>query len=249
MSDFFPCTLQLGWAGHAARFDLRVPKRRLRLSELVLTAEHVTHVVVEQAVKGEAAEGRALSCRAGCGACCRQLVPVSGPEAFRLAEHIVSLPESERDRWIERFEHAERRLAESDLLPRLQALMAHGPAHSDLSALARDYFALGLPCPLLVDESCGLHPARPLSCRDFNVTTPAEWCAEPRAHPVRKVPTPPLLSAPLARTMARLTKTEPALIPLALALGWVEAHAELGYATWPGERLLRTLVREIERAP
>ena len=244
MSDSFQCKLRMAWNDERASFELRVPKRRLRLSELVPAVAQVTDAVVEQAVARDATQGHVLSCRAGCGACCRQLVPVSGPEAFRLAEHIVELPAAERDLWIDRFEQAERALAASGLLPRLQALMAEGPGAADLGALARDYFALGLPCPLLVDESCALHPVRPLSCRDYNVTTPAEWCANPPAHHIRKVATPPLLSAPLARTMARLGKTELALIPLGLALGWVEAHAELGYATWPGERMLRTLVRE-----
>ena len=246
MSDFFQCTLRMAWNDRVASFELRVPKRRLRLSEIVPAAAHVTDAVVEQAVARDAEQGHTLSCRAGCGACCRQLVPVSGPEAFRLAEHIVELPAEERERWIGRFEQAERTLAESGLLPRLQALMARGPVGTDLSALARDYFALGLPCPLLVDESCALHPVRPLSCRDYNVTTPAAWCANPPEHRIRKVATPPLLSAPLARTMTRLGKTEFALIPLGLALQWVEAHAALAYATWPGERLLRTLVRETE---
>jgi Fe-S-cluster containining protein len=247
MNDFFPYTLRLSWAGRAARFQLRVPRRPLRLGELATLLQNVTDEVVAQAIAREDAEGRTLSCRAGCGACCRQLVPVSGPEALRLADHIVELPAPERERWITRFEEVERALAASALWPALETLMTEGPGERDLTSLARDYFALGLPCPLLVAESCALHPVRPLSCRDYNVTSPAEWCADPPSHHPRKVPTPPLLSAPLAQMLARLTKSKPALIPLGLALYWVERHAELGFTTWPGERLLRALVREIRR--
>jgi Fe-S-cluster containining protein len=126
--------------------------------------------------------------------------------------------------------------------------MERGPAGADLSVLARDYFALALPCPLLAEERCGLHDVRPLSCRDFNVTTPAEWCAEPTSHPVHKIATPPLLAVPLARLTAKLTRAKTALIPLGLAMQWVDSHAALGFAKWPGDRLLRALVREIRQS-
>lgn len=41
----------------------------------------------------------------------------------------------------------------------------------------RAYFALGIPCPFLVDDSCGIHPARPLACREYVVASDPTHCA------------------------------------------------------------------------
>ncbi|MCC6539421.1 MAG: YkgJ family cysteine cluster protein, partial [Bryobacterales bacterium] len=50
------------------------------------------------------------------------------------------------------------------------------------------FFALGIACPFLENESCSIHPDRPLICREHLVNTPAEWCAEPDRHPIRALP-------------------------------------------------------------
>ena len=43
-----------------------------------------------------AARGEAISCKAGCGACCRQLVPVSETEAHHLRDVVEAMPEPRR---------------------------------------------------------------------------------------------------------------------------------------------------------
>ena len=44
--------------------------------------------------------------------------------------------------------------------------------------LALSYFRLGIPCPFLEEESCSIHPDRPLSCREYLVTSAPIHCAE-----------------------------------------------------------------------
>ena len=44
------------------------------------------------------AEGRTVSCRAGCGACCRQLVPIAEAEARRIRDLVEAMPEPRRSR-------------------------------------------------------------------------------------------------------------------------------------------------------
>jgi Fe-S-cluster containining protein len=43
-----------------------------------------------------------------------------------------------------------------------------GPLRERLRVRLADYVA-GDPCPFLVDEACGVHPMRPMACRQFNV--------------------------------------------------------------------------------
>ncbi|HVY45497.1 MAG TPA: hypothetical protein VHB21_06435, partial [Minicystis sp.] len=61
----------------------------------------------------------------------------------------------------------------------------------------------------------------------------------------RKVPTPPILTEPLARVTARLTGGAAELIPLPIAFTWVEAHEELWRRTWPGTRLFEAFLDAI----
>ncbi len=48
------------------------------------------------------------------------------------------------------------------------------------SRSARRYFHLGIACPFLEDESCSIHADRPISCREYLVTSPAVNCADPK---------------------------------------------------------------------
>jgi Fe-S-cluster containining protein len=56
--------------------------------------------------------------------------------------------------------------------------------------LSTAYFAMGVPCPFLEDESCSIHPERPLVCREYLVTSPASLCAGPSQEGVTPVAVP-----------------------------------------------------------
>jgi Fe-S-cluster containining protein len=239
--------LRVPTATGKATVEARVPRGPMRLAELVPLAQRFTDVAVEQAIKLETQEGRPLSCAKGCAACCRQIVPISAPEAFRLADAIIALPEPRRDAVLARFDAAESELLARGMLARLDALIeSDGGEGQSLGALAADYFALQMACPILEEGGeCGVRGDRPLSCRDYNVSSPAAWCASPGLYTIRKIPTPPLLSQPLARVAARLTGAAVQLIPLAAAMRWVDQNAELGMQTWPGTELFTAWLAEL----
>jgi hypothetical protein len=81
------------------------------------------------------------------------------------------------------------------------------------------YFTLRVPCPFLEEESCSIHPERPLVCREYLVTSPAELCAGPQQEGVTPLPVPKL--SPVAR---RLQGDADAWFPLALLLAWRRRH-------------------------
>src|SRR5260370_9472019 len=81
--------------------------------------------------------------------------------------------------------------------------------------LAVTYFALGIPCPFLEDESCSIHPERPLVCREYLVTSPAELCSGERQEGVTPVAVPKVSMA--ARG---LQDEKDGWFPLALLMAW-----------------------------
>jgi len=158
------------------------------------------------ATVGAAESGKAISCRKGCGACCRQLVPISRTEGEALLALVEAMPKERRKAVRSRFAAAEAAIAEAGLAER--------GTRSDRE-MSVAYFALGVPCPFLEDESCSIHPDRPLVCREYLVTSPAELCAGPQQEGVTPVPVPKLSLA--AR---RLQDESDAWFPLALLMAW-----------------------------
>jgi Fe-S-cluster containining protein len=237
--------IQLQTATGPLRGRVQVDPGPMRLAELIPIACELTDRLVNQALLKEEREGRHVSCRPACGACCRQMVPLSPPEAFYLVDLVASVAPQRRVVLEGRFEaivtELERRAMIGPLLE---------PAYTDEPALAiaQQYFRLQHPCPFLEEESCVIHPVRPVGCRDYNVTSPSDWCSDPYTKPIQRVPMPLPLSAPLARLTADLTGARARLIPLALALRWAAEHNELGSRTWPGLDLFRGFVDQMAGA-
>jgi Fe-S-cluster containining protein len=188
---------------------ITVPERAIEAAEIVPVLQGLVNAVVDAS-----ASGKAVSCRKGCGACCRQLVPLSRTEGERLLQVVDALPPARRATVKERFAAAEARIAQAGLTDRA------GRSDRELSAA---YFALGLPCPFLEDESCSIHPDRPLVCREYLVTSPAELCAEPAQEGVTPVPVPKISLA--AR---KLQDDSDEWFPLALLMAWARRRPLTG---------------------
>ena len=158
------------------------------------------------ATVGAAEKGKDISCRKGCGACCRQLVPISRTEGEALQALIEAMPAERRKAVRARFAAAEAAISAAGLTDQ------GGRSDREISVA---YFGLGVPCPFLEDESCSIHPDRPLVCREYLVTSPAELCAGPAQDGVAPVPVPKLSLA--AR---RLQDESETWFPLALLMAW-----------------------------
>ncbi|WP_419785009.1 YkgJ family cysteine cluster protein [Pseudodesulfovibrio sp.] len=121
---------------------------------------------------------KSVTCGPGCSVCCNQLVPVSRWEALHLASLVGSLPASIKKRVIHRFNTGMERLSESGLLSQLtEGFERHTCDNRAMGGLKRAYWELRIPCPFLEDNSCSIHPARPLACRQFSVTSAPSRCA------------------------------------------------------------------------
>lgn len=146
----------------------------------------ISDELTTRGIAREAAAGRAVSCRAGCGACCRQVVPLAAVEARAIAALVAAMPDARRAEVTTRFDNARATLAAAGVTTRAAEIAAMDRPARD--AYGRAYFRLGLACPFLEDENCSIHPDRPLACREYLVTSPASACADPADASIRPVP-------------------------------------------------------------
>lgn len=126
------------------------------------------------------------SCRAGCAACCRQLVPLADAEARNLRRMIQNFPEPRRSAVEARFEQAKAQLQTTGLLDLLKDTAAIPP--DGLEDLGRLYLSAWIDCPFLENERCTIYQRRPMACRQHAVSTPPQECARPDGRVKRIAP-------------------------------------------------------------
>jgi Fe-S-cluster containining protein len=231
--------------GEPVTADVPRPAGRVRLDEVLPLIRELDDAVIDQATRREEAAGRTVSCRKGCSTCCRaQPVPVTPAEALALLRLVEALPEPRRTAVRERFAANVRRLAEAGLR---DVYLHRDPAltPADAVAVSRRYFALGLVCPFLEDDACGIYRDRPFVCRQYLVTSPAELCANPFDNPVKPVPIPWAPATAALKTAEGLLGRPQYTVPLALALEYAAAHRDELERTFPAADLFRRAVQDL----
>ena len=223
---------------------LGVPDKPMRLAELAWNVMSFDERLIAMAVKNDLADGtRSISCTKGCGACCRQLVPLSPPEAWMIADVVRSMPKERRATVIDRFAAVHAALNDNPL----GATEMRDAALDAMNETALRFFELGVPCPFLEDESCSIHPQRPSVCREYLVTSPASDCVQLRTNKSRRIPTAMRVSEALAYLTAKLLGSDTMeIVPLHMALHWAEEHAEDDKRTWPAPELMRRFFEEAQ---
>jgi Fe-S-cluster containining protein len=247
-------TLRIG--RERARLQLQIPKSPLSLPDFLPIVAALTDLTVAVAGREAQDAGRPVRCGPCCGACCRQLVPISPPEALRLRATVAKLDPEHRSRVLDRFEVIKKRMADAGLATRVRTVFqAPGGDRPDRRAVGLAYFALGLACPFLEEESCSIHPDRPLACREYLVSSDPIGCTgTAAAEPVSIVEVPRRLSALFALLSHRLladsfgpTRTWLALVE-ALDDDAFDAGA-VGGLLLPGPELFDLLLQRLAEPP
>ena len=83
-------------AGRPVHLRLTVPTAPAPVGDLLPLYHGLANLVVGIAEEQVTANGEHISCRAGCGACCRQIVPISESEAHAVKKLVDNLPEQRR---------------------------------------------------------------------------------------------------------------------------------------------------------
>jgi Fe-S-cluster containining protein len=223
---------------------MRVPDEPIRPMDLLPVLHEFNDALIDAAVESQ---GSRVSCRAGCGACCRQMVPISETEARYLAALIAAMPEERRQRVLARFARVLEALGTSGLLERLRAEPA--PDVAARHRLGIEYFGTRTACPFLEDESCSIHSHRPASCREYLVTSPAENCSTPRADNIAMVELPAKVSNVLYRFGDGRGEHSARWMALPLLLEWVAEHGEDAQPAIPGPALFANFMNKLVKKP
>ena len=212
-------------------------------AEMLPLARALSDAVVAETFKVVARSGETVSCRAGCGACCRHMVAISEVEARRISEMIDTMPEPRRTAIRTRFAEARERLEQSNLLDRLQN--PDTVTDEEYGPLALEYFSQRIPCPFLENESCSIYDERPITCREYLVMSPSENCARPEENNVRRVQMPLRVFNAVARwTNSPGTNFKERWVPLILAPEWA-ATTPPERANKSGVQLLKDLLHHL----
>jgi Fe-S-cluster containining protein len=239
--------VELRVLGERVAAEVPRPGAHARLDEVLPLLRALDDGAIGVAVRRSEQEGRPISCRKGCSTCCRaQPVPVTPAEAHALLQLVEALPEPRRSEVRGRFADRVARLRAAGLVePFLKRDADLTPAEA--RTVAERYFRLGLVCPFLEDDACGIYGDRPFVCRQYLVTSPAELCADPFHNPVRPLPVPLAAAGAVLDVASGLLGEPQHTVPLVLALDYAEALRARLERTFPAEELFRRAVEALCR--
>jgi len=225
-----------------------VPAGQTNLTQILPVLQSLDDSIIAGVVAQVSQTGRTVSCKAGRGACCRQIVPLSIFEAEALSAWIRALPEARRQELAGRFHQALLKLAAAGLIDRM--VNEDWLADTESSRqLALNYLYQRVPCPFLEEESCSIHPIRPLICREFLVTSPPEHCVDPANLQTVPVSLPLHLSRVLNRIGAEVEGDSRGWIPLLFLFAWMKSGARPGEAVAAtGPQVLYEFLKRINQA-
>lgn len=250
-NDWATINARLSIKGRPLEMQMNVPAKPVKLTRMLPLFHALTNSFVNLGVQTVESQGEKISCRKGCGACCRQPVPIANVEALQIAELVENLPEPRRGEVTRRFAEGAARLHEIDWFERVGNCPPDAP--QELQKLVDEYFRQGVACPFLVDESCSIHSERPLACREYLVTSPAENCSAPTPENVRGIPALFKSSAILAAMSSSESAKTFLAVPLIFALEWARDNAspadEKTGEQWMADFFRRATKSEIPASP
>ena len=222
--DMLRASAELLIGGNKLKLKLVVPVDDVPPESLLPTLHELSNHIVDGVEKKVHKQGAKITCKKGCGACCRQHVPISPAEARLMAAIVNNMPEPGRSELMERFEQAVERLRASGVMD--HAMNYHRLSEQATGAMVKAYFKLQIACPFLVDESCSIHPFRPLICREYLVISPASHCAKLEEEHIKRLKLPVSVADTFSSMDGVHKKGENKYIPLIMALEWTEKHPD-----------------------
>jgi len=210
--------------GQSYRVTFSVPAEPVALSEMLPLYHGLAEMMISASVQDAQSQGRAVSCRQGCAACCRQLIPVTQTEARRIAGLVDAMEEPRRSEILVRFRAALEKAERAGLVGRMERIA--GADEPTLRALAIDFQSANIDCPFLENERCSFYGERPLRCREYLVTSAPEHCFAFRLEALE-----PIRPAVSVARLLNIVETgdaaaPPSMLALLFAPDWAREHPE-----------------------
>jgi Fe-S-cluster containining protein len=213
-----------------------------RLADLVPFARAVATRVALSVLRQLGQRDVDVPCSKGCAACCRYLIPLAPPEAFRLVEELQQLPPERRAGLVAAFAAAERTL-HSVAPPALQDDLDGMPHAAEMARIGQWHDALALDCPLLEDELCSCYDWRPASCRGYVINSAADYCRPPLTFLGTRVCMPVSVTQALCKLTARLEDRPAQAVLLPVAPTWAAANWPRARRRWGAREMVELLAR------
>lgn len=237
-------TFALPVGGGVLNASAMLPAGHTTLTQLLPIVQNLENAITGRVVVEAQAAGSPISCRAGCAACCRQMVPVSLFEAEALMAWLRTLPQGRRAELEGRFHRALSDLRDAGVIEKVLD-PKWGMEEGFATEIAIAYFNAHVACPFLENENCGIYSIRPLACREYMVTSPPELCQDPAANEVHGVELPLKLSRVLYGIGRKLEHDTRGWIPLVFLLAWGKSGATPGEGvSGTGEEVLRKFLEQ-----
>lgn len=234
-------TLSIG--GEPLEIAFTVPTMPVKLRRMLPVFQGMSDNFNGLAVAAAETQGKAISCKAGCGACCRQMVPVSEAEAFDLRDVVGQMPETRRLEIERRFTEGMKTLSDAGFFSRL-AKAAASEDRTDYSRAIAEYFSFFIACPFLENESCSIHEHRPVACREYFVTSPAEHCRTGDGDQIENVHFLFRVKDSLISVARRNRPPELPFVPMIQVLEWTENRTDASPERSGGD-WMRTFLGEL----
>ncbi len=224
-SEWITGQIKISVNGVPLEMQMTVPAKPVKPQRMLPIFQQMSNSFVEMGISAVENSGAKISCEKGCSACCRQPIPLAEIEAYKIAEVVENLPAPRRTAIKKRFDEACRRFYEIRWFEKLDECAYLSKEEREKVIL--EYFYENVACPFLENGACSIYQERPLACREYLVTSPAENCSKPSPATVHLVELP-IKSAETLRQIGD-SKNLNAIVnflPLILALKWTEIHAD-----------------------
>lgn len=216
--------VKLSVKGELLEVEMSFPAKPVKPHRVLPVLQKMTNGFVDIGVKEAESAGKSVSCAKGCGACCRQPVPISEIEVYQIAALVENMPEPRRRVIRQRFAEACRHFHEIGWFEKVEN--SRDLSSENVRNFGMEYFHENVPCPFLEDESCSIHSERPLSCREYLVTSPAINCSAPTPEIVETVEIPYKLSSAILNVGRTNNMQKTSFVPLVRALEWAKIFPE-----------------------
>lgn len=251
--DLTVSDLGLDILGQSLHVHIAASGSEARLADIVPIAREICDRVTAMVIEHLSKNGPEITCKKGCCACCRQLILLSVPEAFRLVQEIVSLPMDVREMVIAACRNAAEQVGgklQEDLAT--EAPLKPGDSESYRQQVS-DWFGsdryqgLEINCPFLSSGLCAIYEQRPLLCRQWLVTGPANQCEKGGINADQTVQMPVNMANVLTELTIQLEGGNREIVPLTGMFDWFSQNEKRYDKTWPAKKLIEQFIKTAKK--